>query len=208
MRRIVLIVLALTLVTADSIAQGGMGRRGGGMGGMGGRRGGGRGEGGGGRAANMALPESGDFKKLSPAGLMVDNRKKLALNDSQYAALTVMRDRSRDGNAPILAHYDSVRKEVRELINDRRGRRQQTQEADSAQGKGMQSMRTLQFLLDTLTTRRATDVSEVLEFLKDEKQHRAAAELLNDQDLTFQEKLPRLGGGRGRRGGEPDPPKD
>jgi hypothetical protein len=203
MRRVILFVLSLAIVADHSLAQGGMGRRGGGMGGR--RAGGGGREG---RAAEMVLADAGEFRKLNPAGLMVDNRKKLALNDSQYAALTVMRDRSRDGNASILAHYDSVRKEVRELINNRRDRRQQAQEPDSAQGEGMQSMRTLRFLLDTLATRRANDVREVLEFIKDEKQHRTAVELLNDQDLTFQEKLPRLGGGRGRRGGESRPSRD
>jgi hypothetical protein len=201
MHRIVFLVLALAFIADSALAQRGVGggRRGGGMGG---RRGGGE------RAAEMVLPEADEFRKLSPAGLMVDNRKKLALTDSQYAALTVMRDRARDGNAAILAHYDSVRKEVREVINARRGRRQQAQEADSTQGEGLQSLRTLRFLLDTLSTRRAADVRAVLDFLKDEKQHRAAAELLNDQDLTFQEKLPRLGGGRGRRGGTTDPPGD
>jgi hypothetical protein len=171
---------------------GGMGRRGGG-----GERG---------RGAEMVLPESGDFKKLSPAGLMIDNRKKLSLADSQVSTLTVMRDRARDGNAPILSHYDSVRKEVREVLNNRRNRRQQ-QEADSTQGEGMQALRTMRFLLDTLSTRREQDVREVLEYFKDEKQHKEAARLLNDQDLTFQERLPRLGaGGRGRRGGGPEGP--
>jgi hypothetical protein len=194
MRRLVLLVLALAFIAESASAQRGAG--GGRRGGMGGRRGGGGGE-----RAEMVLPEADEFRKLSPAGLMVDNRKKLSLTDSQYAALTVMRDRARDGNASILAHYDSVRKEVRELINNRRGRRQQAQEADSTQGEGMQSMRTMRFLLDSLSTRRAADVRAVLDFLTDEKQHRAAAELLNDQDLTFQEKLPRpIGGGRRGRG--------
>jgi hypothetical protein len=200
MRRIVLLLLAVALISDTAAAQ-----RGGG--GMGGRRGGGMGGGrqgrDGGRGADMALPDAGDFRKLNPAGLMVDNRRKLALTDSQFAALALMRDRSRDGSAPILAHYDSVRKEVRELLSARRNRRAQ-EDPDSTQGEGMQSLRTLRFLLDTLSTRRAADVREVLEYIKEEKQHRIAAELLNDQDLTFQEKLPRLGGGRGRRGGEPD----
>jgi hypothetical protein len=197
------IALALLLLVAVDAAsaqrRGGMGGMG--RGGMGGRRGGGEG-----RGADAIMPEAGEFRKLNPAGLIVDNRKKLGLTDAQASALVAMRDRSKEGNEPLLVHYDSVRKEVRTLVTNRRGRRgEQQQEADSTQANGMQAMRTMRFLLDSLGARREADVRAVLDYLTDEKQHREAAKLLNDQDLTFQEKLPRLGG-RGRRGGEPDGP--
>jgi hypothetical protein len=200
------LALALLLLVAVDVAsaqrRGGMGGMG--RGGMGGRRGGG----GEGRGADMLLPEAGEFRKLSPAGLIVDNRKKVGLTDEQASALVVMRDRSKEGNEPLLVHYDSVRKEVRTLVTSRRGRRgEQQAEADSTQGNGMQAMRTMRFLLDSLGTRREADVRAVLDYLTDEKQRKAAAQLLNDQDLTFQEKLPRMGG-RGRRGGEPSGPPD
>jgi hypothetical protein len=161
----------------------------------------------------MALPEAAEFRKLNPAGLIVDNRKKVGLSDAQVSALAAMRDRSRDGNESLLVHYDSIRKEVGTFIASRRERRGEQQQADSTQrgGDGMQAMRTMRFLLDSLSARRAADVRAVLEYLTDEKQHREAAKLLNDQDLTFQEKLPRMGGRgrRGRRGGGPDdrPPR-
>jgi hypothetical protein len=198
------IALALLLLVATDLAsaqrRGGMGGMG--RGGMGGRRGGG----GEGRGGDMALTEAGEFRKLNPAGLIVDNRKKLGLNEAQASALVAMRDRSKDGNESLLAHYDSIRKEVGALIANRRGRRGEEQ-ADSTErnGDGMQAMRTMRFLLDSLTTRREADVRAVLDYLTDEKQRREAAKLLNDQDLTFQEKLPRMGG-RGRRGGGADSP--
>lgn len=200
MRKTIALVLLLLVATDVAAAQrrggiGGMGR-----GGIGGRRGGG----GEGRGADMVLPEADEFRKLNPAGLIVDNRKKVGLNEAQVSALVAMRDRSREGNETLLAHYDSVRKEVRTLVANRRNRQQ---EADSTQrtGDGVESLRTMRFLLDSLGARREADVRAVLDYLTDEKQHREAAKLLNDQDLSFQEKLPRMGG-RGRRGGEPDGP--
>ena len=151
----------------------------------------------------MSLPDGGDLRKLSPAELIIDNRKKLGLDQPQVNALAAMRDKGWNAVDPIIQHYDSVRKIVSKEIANRRNRRQE-EPPDSSRGEGLQAIRTLQFLVDSLSARRAADVQEVLDFLTDEKQHREAAKLLNDQDLTFQERLPRLGGGRGRRGGEPD----
>jgi hypothetical protein len=197
------IALALLILVAIDVASaqrrggvGGMGR-----GGMGGRRTGGEGV-----SADAVIPEAGEFRKLNPAGLIVDNRKKVGLTDAQASALVAMRDRSKEGNEPLLVHYDSVRKEVRTFVSSRRGRRAGQQgEADSTQATGMQAMRTMRFLLDSLGAHREADVRAVLDYLTDEKQHKAAAQLLNDQDLAFQEKLPRMSG-RGRRGGGADGP--
>lgn len=196
--RVVVALLLLVSVTAQAQRRGGRG----GMGGTGGMGRGGMGGGrrGGGNSGDMALADAGEFRKLNPAGLIVDTRKKLSLDEAQVTALSAMRDRSRDGNEPILVHYDSVRKVLRSALANRRDRRQQATD-DSTQDNALQVMRTMRFLIDTLSARREADVREVLDYVKDEKQHDEAAKLLKDQDLTFQEKLPRLGG-RGRRAGE------
>ncbi len=198
--RVSVVVALLLLVAFSAEAQ-----RRGGRGGMGGTGRGGMGEGrrGGGNAGDMVFPDAGEFRKLNPAGLIVDNRKKLSLDEAQVTALSAMRDRSRDGNEPILVHYDSVRKVLRSAVANRRDRRQQAA-PDSTQDNALQVMRTMRFLIDTLSARREADVREVLDYVKDEKQHDQAAKFLKDQDLTFQEKLPRLGG-RGRRAGESSP---
>lgn len=197
-RSLALVLLALTIAgSADAQRRGGVGGMGGmGRGGMG-RRGGGEG----GRGADLVLPEAGDFRKLNPAGLIVDNRRKLKLTDAQVGTLSTLRDKSREGNETILTHYDSVRKEVRTALANRRN--QQRDQSDTTRGAALDAMRTMRFLLDSLSARRDADVKEVLAVFTDDAQRQQAARLLDDQELAFQEKLPRLGRG-GRRGGEPD----
>ena len=204
MRAVVVGALALSLIMTHSAGaqrgMGGIGGMGGGRGGMGGGR-----RGGGGAAARdevVKFPSAGDLQKFNPAALVVDKRRKIALDDAQLTALTAIRGRIYERNAPILDRYDSIRKDFKPPKAQDRDRTGSTPETDSVRVASLNQMRTLHELLDTLSARRTTDVREVLDHITDEKQHKAAVELLNDQDRDFSDKLPRVPEGReGRRGG-------
>jgi len=162
----------------------------GGMGGMGGRRGEL------GREAAISFPSASELQRFNPAALVVDKRKKLSLADSQVAALTAIRNRINERNVELLARYDSTRKEFKPPRPQDRDRTGSTPETDSVRVAALAQMRTLRQLVDSISERRTTDVRDVLEYLTDEKQHRAAVELLNDQDREFTDKLPRMPEGR------------
>ena len=206
MRAIIVSSLALSLIAAASAdAQRGMGGGGMGRGGMGG----GRRSGGGNvaREEEVKFPSASDLQKLNPAALIVDKRKKVSLDDGQVTAMTAIRSKIYERNANVLARYDSIRKDYKPPKAQDRDRTGSTPETDSVRVASLNQMRTLRQLLDTLSARRTADVRDVLDFLTDDKQHRAAVELLNEQDRDFTDKLPRnagAGGGRRGRGGEPD----
>jgi hypothetical protein len=206
MRAIAVGCLALSLiVTGSAAAQRGMGGIGGmGRGGMGGGR---RGGGGGApmREEEVKFPSASDLQKFNPAALIVDKRKKVSLDDAQVTALTAIRGRIYERNADVLARYDSIRKDFKPPKVQDRDRTGSTPETDSVRLASLNQMQTLRQLLDTLSARRTNDVREVLDFLTDEKQHKAAVELLNDQDRDFTDKLPRMAQGRGGRRGRGEP---
>ncbi|MBI1808899.1 MAG: hypothetical protein HYR75_03305, partial [Gemmatimonadetes bacterium] len=201
---------------------GGMGGMGGGMRGMGGRRGGM--ERGGGREQTIKFPPAKDLEKFNPAALLLDKHKKISLADSQTAPLRAIQQRIYERNAPMLARYDSTQKlyKAPDMRGDgsafgrspRGGMSVQPRDtsenrgADSTRTAAFQQMRFLRTLLDSLQERRRTDVREVLEFFTDEKQQKKAAELLDDQDMAFNDALPQFPqASRGRRdGGEGRPP--
>ena len=211
MRRLAAGLIALTIVVATSaLAQrGGGGGGGGGMGGMGrggGMGGGRRGGGGMSRDEEIKFPSASDLQKFNPAALMVDKRKKVSLDDAQVTALTAIRTKIFERNSGVLARYDSVRKDYKPPKPQDQNRTGSTTETDSARVASLNQMRTLSGLIDSLSARRTTDVKEVLGFLTEEKQHRAAVDLLNEQDRDFTDKLPRIPQGRGGlrgRGGNP-----
>lgn len=209
MRMLIVASLALTLILAGSAGaqrggggMGGMGRGGGG-GGMGGGR---RGGGGMNRDEEVKFPSASDLQKFNPAALMVDKRKKVSLDDGQVTALTAIRARIYERNSGVLARYDSIRKDYRPAKPQDQSRTGSTPETDSARVASLNQMRTLSGLLDSLSARRTADVKEVLDFLTEEKQHRAAVDLLNEQDRDFSDKLPRLPLGRGGLRGRGNPP--
>jgi hypothetical protein len=194
--------IALSLfVSTPAEAQRGIG----GMGGMGGgrRRGGGGGEARAARGdAEVNFPSASDLQRFNPAQLIVDKRKKVSLADSQVTALNALRGKIFERNAELLARYDSIRKDYHPPRAQDRNRTGSTPETDSARVASLSQMRTLSQLIDSLSRRRTADVGDVLNYLTDEKQHRAAVELLNEQDRDFTDKLPRLpGAGRGGRAG-------
>lgn len=189
--RIVVVLLAATpaLATAQR-----------GMGGMGGGRGGRRN--GGDQSARreepVKFPSAGELQRYNPAGLLVDNKKRLSLSDSQVAGLTALRGRIYSRNADLLARYDSARNDYRPP-NTRD--RDTSAAQDSVRRAAMAGDRLLRSLLDSLRERRNTDVRETLDFVPDAKQHKPAVDLLNHQDADFLDQMPRPAGGFGARRG-------
>jgi hypothetical protein len=202
MRAVATICLVLSVVTTASLSaqRGGSGGMGGGRGGIGGMGGGRRG-GGFNREEEVKFPSASELQRFNPAALMVDKRKKVSLADSQVTALTAIRNRISERNAPLLARYDSIRKDYKPPKPQDRDRTGSTPETDSVRTASLNQMRTLRQLVDSLSARRTADVREVLDYLAEEKQHRAAVDLLNDQDRDFTDKLPRFPDGRGGRRG-------
>ncbi len=209
-RTISAICLALAMLAAgDASAQRGSSGRGGIGGMLGGRggidgTGGRRGGGGVNREAPIKLPAASELQRFNPATLLIDKRRKVALADSQVTALIEIRNTINERNAPLLARYDSIRKDFSPPKPQDRDRVGSTPETDSVRTTALSQMRTLQSLLDSLSARRTADVGDVLAYLTDATQHRAAVKLLNEQDRDFSDKLPGLGqdgSGRGGRGG-------
>lgn len=206
-RTISAICLALAMLAAgDASAQRGGGGIGGMLGGRGGIDGTGGRRGGGGvnREAPIKLPAASELQRFNPAALMIDKRKKVTLADSQVTALIEIRNTINERNAPLLARYDSIRKDFSPPKPQDRDRVGSTPETDSVRTTALSQMRTLQSLLDSLSARRTADVGDVLAYLTDATQHRAAVKLLNEQDRDFSDKLPGLGqdgAGRGGRAG-------
>lgn len=170
-----------------------------------------RGGGGVNREAPIKLPAASNLQRFNPAALMIDKRRKVTLADSQVTALIEIRNMINERNAPLLARYDSIRKDFSPPKPQDRDRVGSTPETDSVRTTALSQMRTLQSLLDSLSARRTADVGDVLAYLTDATQHRAAVKLLNEQDRDFSDKLPGLGqdgagrGGRAGRSGRSQP---
>ena len=116
-RTISAICLALAMLAAgDASAQRGSSGRGGIGGMLGGRggidgTGGRRGGGGVNREAPIKLPAASELQRFNPAALLIDKRRKVTLADSQVTALIEIRNMINERNAPLLARYDSIRKD-------------------------------------------------------------------------------------------------
>jgi len=104
--------------------------------------------------------------------------------------LTALRGKIFERNADLLARYDSIRKDYHRPSAGSQPHRFDAGD-DSARVASLGQMRTLTQLIDSLSVRRTRDVGEVLNYLTDDKQHRAAVELLNEQDRDFTDKLPK-----------------
>ncbi len=210
-RTIGAICLALAMLAAgDASAQRGGGGIGGMLGGRGGIDGTGGRRGGGGvnREAPIKLPAASELQRFNPAALLIGKRRKVSLADSQVTALIEIRNTINERNAPLLARYDSIRKDFSPPKPQDRDRVRSTPETDSVRTTALSQMRTLQSLLDSLSARRTADVGDVLAYLTDATQHRAAVKLLNEQDRDFSDKVPGLGqdgSGRGGRLGRGQP---
>jgi hypothetical protein len=186
------------------------------MGGMGGGMGGGRGMGGGGgmgggrngemmgggNRTDQKLATAKDIEKLNPAGLLIDKRKKMSLDDSTVAALHTLQLKIYERNGDLLARYDSVRQAMPPAPKS-------GDEPTAQQSADRQlAMQTIRKTLEELMDRRRTDISETLALVPENAKKKAAG-LLDDQDEELGKLMPKSGGGdrggrRGRGGQQPD----
>jgi hypothetical protein len=159
----------------------------------------------------------GQLEDLNPASVLVDKRKRITLADSQVTQLKAIEKKIRDRNAPILAEYDSVRKEMRfpsslpqggemgaSMGTGARNNRNRASGSSSSTGGGGSSpdqtpeaqaklrsqMQMLGQIGVKLQERRAADVAEALAVLTPDQLEKAR-EFITEQDEEFDRILPR-----------------
>jgi hypothetical protein len=162
-------------------------------------------------------PTMGQLEDLNPAAMLVDKRKRITLADSQVAQLKAIEKTIRDRNAPILAEYDSVRKEMRfpsslppggemgaSMGSGARNRNRASgasagtggggaspDQTPEAQAKLRAQMQSLGEIGLKLQERRAADLAESLAVLTPD-QLAKAQEFVTEQNEEFDRILPRV----------------
>lgn len=139
-------------------------------------------------------PAAAELQKYNPVVLLIDQRKKISLSDSQVTLLRPMQSAIYERNADLLARYDSVQRLYKpENANDASNLR-----ADSIRTRALQQTLIMNGVLDSLMTRRQNDDLDALALIADDKQKKKAAELLDKQDADFAKLMP-AGAPRGGR---------
>jgi hypothetical protein len=175
--RLALSLLFLATLPSLALAQAGRGGRGGGDG----------------KADKYAptndlptYPSAVELQKFNPVALLIDQRSKTSLSDSQIAALRPLQSKIYERNGDLIARYDSVQRIYKPLnANDA-----SSLKGDSTRTRTLQQSLVMNAVFDTLMTRRETDDSEALALITDEKQKKKAAELLDKQDANFAKLMP------------------
>ncbi len=142
-------------------------------------------------------PGVGEIQKFNPVAMLIDQRKKMPLNDSTVALLVALRSVVYERNADLMARYDSVQRIYKpENANDA-----SSLKADSVRTRSMQQTLIMNAALDSLMSRRQNDDLDALALITDDKQKKKAADLLDKQDADFAKLLPAGAprGGRRRR---------
>lgn len=144
-------------------------------------------------------PTAVELQKFNPVALLIDQRKKVALTDSQVTVLRPLLLKIYERNGDLMARYDSVQR----LYNPLNANDASSLKGDSTRTHALQQTVVMNAVFDTLMTRRQTDDGDALALLADEKQKKKAAELLDKQDENFAKLFPegaspRAAGGRRR----------
>jgi hypothetical protein len=187
--RLAQIVFLLAILPALALAQRGGGGGGGGRGGSGGR--------GDKYAPTNDLPKypaAIELQKLNPVALLIDQRKKMPLDDSTVAVLRVLQSKIYERNGDLLARYDSVQR----LYKNENANDASSLKADSLRRSALQQVGIMNAMLDSLMSRRQTDNLDALALIADDKQKKKAADLLDKQDSDFAKLMP-AGASRGGR---------
>ena len=166
------------------------------------QRGGGGGRGGsGGRGDKYAptndlpkYPAAIELQKLNPVVLLIDQRKKMPLDDSTVTVLRGLQSKIYERNGDLLARYDSVQR----LYKNENANDASSLKADSVRRSALQQVGIMNAVLDSLMTRRQNDDLDALALIADDKQKKKAAELLDKQDSEFGKLMP-AGAPRGGR---------
>lgn len=143
-------------------------------------------------------PGAVELQKFNPVALLIDQRKKMALTDSQVATLRPLQTKIYERNGDLVARYDSVQR----LYNPLNANDASSLKGDSTRTRSLQQTIVMNAVFDTLMTRRQTDDSDALALITDEKQKKKAAEILDKQDENFAKLMP---AGVTRRGGRRRP---
>jgi len=144
-------------------------------------------------------PGAVELQKFNPVALLIDQRKKVALTDSQVTALRPLQLKIYERNGDLIARYDSVQR----IYNPLNANDASSLKSDSMRTRALQQTIVMNAVFDTLMTRRQDDDGDALALITDEKQKKKAAELLDKQDASFAklfpEGAPRRAGGARRR---------
>lgn len=179
-------IAALAALLVPTIAFGQMGgvmRPGGSGGGMGGRRGGLGGDEI--RRPEMKVATAKEIEKVNPASLLIDRRKKLSLSDSVVAGLRNVEMAIYERNAPLLATYDSVRRDFNPPKQDK-----MAELSPQAMATLRDQLQAMIGVLDDLHDRRKRDVKDCLDLIPDSAR-RDAEKLLDKQDGELNDLRPR-----------------
>ena len=187
--RLIPIIIVLAAIPSLALAQAGRGGRGGSSNG---------------KADKYAptndmskYPAAAELQKYNPVVLLIDQRKKMPLNDSVVAALHPLQTAIYVRNGDLLARYDSVQR----IYNPLNANDASSLKADSVRKRAVQQTIIMNAVLDSLMSRRQNDDLDALALITDEKQKKKAAELLDKQDADFAKLFPAgapRGGGRRR----------
>jgi hypothetical protein len=139
----------------------------------------------------LQLATRSDFEDLSPAAFLRDKRKKLQLGDAEVNALKAAESAAKERNKPVLAAYDSVRREMQKLADS-------PNIGDNANDAALRQM-AFANLMGRIRDARTADRTEALAAIPADKKDQADA-LLKEQDEEFDKKVG-AGGRGGRRGG-------
>ena len=143
-------------------------------------------------------PGAVELQKFNPVALLIDQRKKLSLSDSQVTLLRPLQTKIYVRNGDLVARYDSVQR----LYNPLNANDASSLKGDSTRTHSLQQTVIMSAVFDTLMTRRETDDGDALALITDEKQKKKAAEILDKQDENFAKLIP---GGTTRRVGRRRP---
>lgn len=158
------------------------------------QRGGGRGgSGGGGRGDKYAptndlpkYPGAVELQKLNPVVYLIDQRKKMPLDDPTVGALRELQSKIFERNGDLIARYDSVQR----LYKNENANDASSLKADSVRRNALRQTGIMNAVLDSLMSRRQNDDLDALALIADEKQKKKAAELLDKQDSDFAKLMP------------------
>jgi hypothetical protein len=140
-------------------------------------------------------PAAAELQKYNPAVMLIDQRKKMPLNDSTVNILHPLVLKIYERNGDLMARYDSVQRIYKpENANDASNLK-----ADSVRTRSIQQTIIMNAVLDSLMTRRQTDDLEALGLIADDKQKKKAADLLDKQDADFAKLMPAGAPKGGRR---------
>jgi hypothetical protein len=144
-----------------------------------------------------AYPSAVELQKFNPVALLIDQRSKTSLTDSQVTALRPLQSKIYERNGDLIARYDSVQRLYKPLnANDA-----SSPKSDSIRTRALQQTLVMNAVFDTLMTRREKDDGDALALIADDKQKKKAADILDKQDASFAKLMPAgaARAGRGRR---------